>query len=164
MTIDETNNPCDTMNIKVRHPDGTFSNDITLVLDSFVIAVFGDSIMWGDGLLEKSKISRHISNFIKSYFFYQNLKIFKTVSAHTGAEIGINPQTLTPYEEPKNLLPQYIHNSVPSSYPTIYSQVKDFRYPPEIVNLILISPIDIAIDSKDNVYVADFGNARSIDL
>src|SRR6476660_4083358 len=53
---------------------------------SFNILAFGDSVMWGQGLLGQDKYHRLVENFIKAK--YPGIQINKQVFAHSGAAIG----------------------------------------------------------------------------
>jgi len=105
--------------------DGAASGPVQFILDTVVIAVFGDSIQWGQGLREDLKfhhiIEQHVGN-------NGTIGVYKTVNAHSGATIGVGDNN---QESPVN-------GEVPTSYPTILQQVDLYTGDPKLVDLVLI--------------------------
>lgn len=93
--------------------NGTLSNAIAAVLDTFVIGAMGDSIIAGVGLDERDTIPAQVAQALKSQ--PGNRSVHVQPIAHTGAKIGI-----TPYDSPG--LPP-VDRQVPTRYPTIREQV-----------------------------------------
>jgi hypothetical protein len=109
----------DTVTVQVVLPDGTTSNAITLVLDTYQIVVFGDSVIWGQGLEEPQKFTTLVRDRMLNELFGRigvHLAA-EDVVAHSGATIGRKP-TSDPTELPA------LPGEVPTSYPTIYQQVQ----------------------------------------
>jgi microsomal dipeptidase-like Zn-dependent dipeptidase/lysophospholipase L1-like esterase len=106
--------------------DGTPSNEITLVLDTFRMLVLGDSVQWGQGLQEGQKFHSLVQAAVKSR--QGNVRVYKTVLAHSGATIGVNDSTSLPA----------IDGEVPTSYPTIMQQCDTAVSSPRTVDLVLV--------------------------
>lgn len=105
--------------------DGTVSNQIPIILDTFRMLVLGDSIQWGQGLDEATKIHKLVE--AGQYERRGNIGIYKDVLAHSGAEIGANG----PRE-------RGINGEVPRSTPNLFQQVDLFTDDPDTVDLILM--------------------------
>jgi len=102
------------------------SNEITILLDTYLMLVFGDSIQWGQGLREEEKFHTLIENEIRNV--KSNMSVYKLVFAHSGATIGVGDNTqMSP-----------VDGEVPTSYPTILQQIQAFAGNPNAVDLILI--------------------------
>jgi hypothetical protein len=111
--------------------DGTVTAPLQVVLDTYRILVFGDSIVWGAGLQVSQKFYSLTEAFVRDHQ-PGNRRVVKSVAAHTGAHLG-----LTPFDS--TTLPA-IHGEVPTHYPTIFHQAEGFFGKPEApyVDLILL--------------------------
>ncbi|MGP4080029.1 IPT/TIG domain-containing protein [Pseudalkalibacillus sp. R45] len=125
VTIQE-NSTGEIIRVKVMLSDGTPSNEIELVLETFQMLVLGDSIQWGQGLLEHEKFHSLVASAVQAS--KGGIGFYKEVLAHSGAIIGANNI------ESHLGLP----GEVPSSFPTILQQVDLFTGSPEFVDLILL--------------------------
>jgi lysophospholipase L1-like esterase len=117
--------------IGVQLPDGTISNTITIFLNAFVMVVLGDSVAWGQGLLEDQKFYSLAGKKIKELIAVrenENVSIVRAVLAHSGAIIGAHEQ--------RHL--SRIYGEVPTAWPTIFQQIDEFQGPPEAVDLVLV--------------------------
>lgn len=114
------------VDIKIILPDGSESNAITIILDTYVIAVFGDSIQWGQGLREDLKFHSLVENRIKAT--NGDMGVYKTVLAHSGATIGVGNNTQLPP----------VNGEVPTSFPTILQQIDAYPHDPASVDLVLL--------------------------
>lgn len=94
----------------------------------FKMLVLGDSVTWGQGLLEEQKFSTLVGVAIASQPGVEGVET--TVLAHSGAIIGLHPY------DPTSLPP--LDGEVPSSYPTIVQQAAAFSDPPAEIDLILL--------------------------
>ncbi|MEH7308586.1 SGNH/GDSL hydrolase family protein [Neobacillus drentensis] len=106
--------------------DGTPSNTIDLVLDTFHLLVLGDSVSWGQGLGPHEKHYSLVSNTVKSRL--GNIGSYTTVLAHSGAIIGVDDKSSNPVWD----------GEVPTSYPTILQQVDRFVGEPDKVDLVIL--------------------------
>jgi lysophospholipase L1-like esterase len=106
--------------------DGTPSNTLDLVLDTFHMLVLGDSVSWGQGLGPHEKHFSLVSNVVKSRL--GNIGSYTHVLAHSGAIIGHNNTDSNPVWD----------GEVPNSYPTILQQVDLFVGEPDKVDLIIL--------------------------
>lgn len=114
------------VSVRVVLADGTPSNEVTLVLDTFRMLALGDSVQWGQGLQEDQKFHSLVQAAIKAR--QGNVGVYKTVLAHSGATIGVDDNTSLPA----------IDGEVPTSYPTIMQQCDAFSAAPETVDLVLV--------------------------
>jgi beta-glucosidase/6-phospho-beta-glucosidase/beta-galactosidase/lysophospholipase L1-like esterase len=115
------------VSVKVVLADGTPSNEIPVVLDTFRMLVLGDSIPWGQGLQEHQKFHSLVQTAVKAR--EGKIGAYKTVLAHSGATIGVGDNTSLPP----------ISGEVPTSYPTIMQQCNAFTDAPETVDLVLVN-------------------------
>ncbi|MGM0875732.1 MAG: IPT/TIG domain-containing protein [Bacillota bacterium] len=106
--------------------DGTPSNIINLVLDTFHMLVIGDSVSWGQGLAPHEKHYSLVGNAVKTRL--GNIGHYTQVLAHSGAIIGVNDTTTIPVTD----------GEVPNSYPTIMQQCDLFVGDTTKSDLILI--------------------------
>ncbi len=104
------------------------SAEIDIVLDTFRMLVFGDSVMWGGGLWEHEKYYSLAAEFVTSRM--ENVRVYRTVKAHHGAKIGRGDNT-TKGE---------MNGEISSRWPTILQQVDALSSIPDAaeVDLILI--------------------------
>lgn len=114
------------VDVRIILPDGSESNAITIILDTYVIAVFGDSIQWGQGLREDLKFHSIVENRIKAT--NGDMGVYKTVLAHSGAIIGVGNNTQLPL----------VDGEVPTSFPTILQQIDTYPHDPAAVDLVFL--------------------------
>lgn len=93
----------------------------------FQIAFLGDSIVWGQGLLDQHKFSTKLVAWVNQYHPAQNA--YKTVTAHSGAVIGVGAT--------QNIPP--VDGEVPTAYPTILEQCDQVPGDPADVDLIVLN-------------------------
>lgn len=124
VTQNKTGEP---VSLQVLLKEGTASNTVPLVLGTFRIAVFGDSVVWGQGLETAQKFHAAAEQAIRAR--RHDIGIYKDVFAHSGATIGMRDNTTMP------ALP----GEVPTSYPTIKQQVGAFTDDRDNVDLVLIN-------------------------
>ncbi|MCQ6559353.1 SGNH/GDSL hydrolase family protein [Paenibacillus mendelii] len=112
--------------VRVMLPDGTPSNEIELVLETFHMLVIGDSIQWGQGLLEQEKFHSLVASAVQVR--EGGIGFYKTVLAHSGAIIGAGVTNIQPS----------LPGEVPTSFPTVLQQVDLFTDLPDHVDLVLM--------------------------
>jgi len=93
----------------------------------FQIAFLGDSVVWGQGLLDQHKFSTKLVSWINQYHPAENA--YKTVVAHSGAVIGVGATT--------GHAP--VDGEVPTSYPTILEQCDQVPGNPSDVDLVIVN-------------------------
>jgi lysophospholipase L1-like esterase len=106
--------------------------------DTYNILALGDSVVWGQGLLDADKFVSRAAAWVRQ--FHPTLTVTKTVLAHSGAIIGANS---TETEPP-------VDGEVPSAYPTILQQVAAFPGDTTQVDLIIL---DGGINDIDVTYI-----------
>lgn len=99
--------------------------------------ILGDSIAWGQGLLEQNKYHTLVAQHL--LLGPGNSPPEKTVLAHSGATIGVGVHTVEPAAD----------GEVPTAYPTILQQVAQFNDSPESVDLILMNGGINDVDIRD---------------
>ena len=107
------------------------SNHLSLTLDTFRMLVFGDSVMWGQGLDEGNKFHSLVERAVRQR--HGDIGVYKDVRAHSGADLM--PRNGTPFANRLN-------GEVPTSFPTIFDQVLEFESMPDAqtdVDLILLN-------------------------
>jgi lysophospholipase L1-like esterase len=109
-------------------PAHNISNSLPIVLDTFRMLVFGDSTMWGCGLLDEHKFHALVEAKVRKGI--GRIGVYRTVAAHNGAIIG-NGDTTTGPE---------LNGEVPTKYPTILQQVDKLASLPDAqyVDLVLV--------------------------
>jgi hypothetical protein len=129
----------------VELPDLTPSNTIPIVLDTYRVFVFGDSVAWGCGLGDSDKFSTLVMNEVAT----RNgggIGLYKTVAAHTGAIIGVGNSDSGPE----------LNSEVPNSFPTILEQVNKWKSIPDAkdVDLVLVDGgiNDVGISTILNIH------------
>lgn len=115
----------ETVTIQVSLKDGSQSNEIEAILDTYEIAVFGDSIQWGQGLQEQHKFYSLVAEHIRTS---TSKSVYTVVHAHSGAVIG---HASSEWESP-------IDGEVPTGAPTIRQQLGLYQGEPKHVDLVLI--------------------------
>jgi lysophospholipase L1-like esterase len=114
--------------IKVANAPNEYSNSIPLVLDTFKMLCFGDSIMWGQGLTEPNKFYYKAMEAISSA--NAGIGVYAENFAHSGAIIGYGLNNVNPAQ----------NGEIPSSFPTIFKQHNDYKTLPDApyIDLILM--------------------------
>ncbi len=119
--------------------------------DSFEMLVVGDSLIWGQGLLEKDKTYSLVQNWLQNDL---KKRVKLKVKAHSGATIFLHDKEKNLLknankDEIKNLLPE-----VSVGFPTISKQIENAKLEyetvgtkPEDVNLVLLTAgiVDITV-------------------
>jgi lysophospholipase L1-like esterase len=116
------------VSIKVILAEGTESNAITIILDTILILVLGDSIEWGQGLVEEKKFFTLVANEIKSR--ESGIGVYTQVLAHSGATIGAQ------VDSPGGATS--LDGEVPRGSPTIWQQIHNFQGTKDSVDYVLI--------------------------
>jgi lysophospholipase L1-like esterase len=98
------------VNVSVVLPDGTKSNTVELILDTYRILALGDSVVWGQGLQEPHKMHAQVAAAVKAAS--GGMQVYTTLLAHSGAIIGVGRTTTR----------SAIHPEVPTDHPTILQQ------------------------------------------
>lgn len=101
------------------------------------ILTLGDSVAWGQGLLEQDKYHALVAQHLPHG--PGNSPPEESVVAHSGAVIGVGVQTVEPAAD----------GEVPTAYPTILQQVAHFNNSPESVDLILMNGGINDVDIRD---------------
>jgi beta-glucosidase/6-phospho-beta-glucosidase/beta-galactosidase/lysophospholipase L1-like esterase len=112
--------------LQVVLPQGTVSNIINVLIDTYRILVLGDSVLWGQGLQDNQKIHSLVASAIRQR--EGNIGLYINVLAHSGAIIGVGDTTR---QNP-------LDGEVPTSYPTILQQCDDFTDVPETIDLVIV--------------------------
>jgi len=105
------------------------SAEIDIVLDTFRLIVFGDSVMWGGGLPEHLKYSSLAANYVSKKM--ENVRVYTTDKSHHGAKIGRGDNTV------KGEMP----GEMSSRWPTILQQVASLSSIPDAseIDLVLVN-------------------------
>ncbi|GJM26912.1 MAG: hypothetical protein DHS20C16_33270 [Phycisphaerae bacterium] len=93
-------------------------DQIELVQDFFYLTILGDSVMWGNGLLEDDKISSLVADAIESA---TGRKVIRTVYAMSGATL-----TRTPFDEECTFR---CTGEVPTAFRSINLQIDTIEHP-----------------------------------
>jgi len=104
---------------------------------TYRMVVVGDSVPWGQGLLEEHKYHTLVAQGLAQRI--GNPPFEKTVLAHSGAVIGVGMRNN----------PGSLDGEVPTSYPTIIQQVDAFNDAPETVDLVLVNGGINDVDIRD---------------
>jgi lysophospholipase L1-like esterase len=117
--------------LQLKLADGTAAAPINVILDTYEIAVVGDSVAWGVGLQEPLKYSGLVEQKVRDLNQQSNIGVYRGVEAHTGAKIGVGDT---------NGLPA-IHGEVPTRYPTVLAQLDAYASRPtsQYVDLVLVT-------------------------
>ena len=139
----QNNESGETAKLKVVNAEGAgqgnpnHSAEINVVLDTYRILAFGDSVMWGGGLPEYQKFYSLAADYMSSQL--ERIGVYKTVEAHHGAKIGRGDSTV------KDKLP----GELSTRYPTILQQVDRLSTIPDAgeIDLVLVTggPNDLPI-------------------
>ena len=103
---------------------------------TYRIVVFGDSVLWGQGLEEDKKIHELVKVGIQKRL--PAAKVVITSMAHSGAVIGFNDVGVEDTKTHPRLSNAGEPNEVNWSYPTILQQVASFDNHPGTVDLVLV--------------------------
>lgn len=93
----------------------------------FHVLCLGDSIIWGQGLLDADKFTTKLTAWINQY--HPDKHAFKEVLAHSGAVIGVGSTT---HVKPVN-------GEVPKAFPSILQQCAAFAGDPADVDLVIVN-------------------------
>jgi beta-glucosidase/6-phospho-beta-glucosidase/beta-galactosidase/lysophospholipase L1-like esterase len=116
------------MVLQVLVPQVPPSNTLEIALDTFRMMVFGDSILWGQGLVESQKIHNHVKSFMRQQ--HGDIETYCDLRAHSGAIIGIDDPTVA----------AALDGEIPTDYPTITQQAEATDIDaPETVDLVLVN-------------------------
>lgn len=122
----EENPSGETVMASVLLSDGTPSNTINIVLDTFHMLGIGDSVSWGQGLAPHEKHYSLVGNAVKANL--GNIGHYTQVLAHSGAIIGVDATSTNPVAD----------GEVPLSHPTILEQCDLFIGEKGKVDLIIM--------------------------
>lgn len=112
--------------LEVLLPTGETSNPLPVTLDTYRIAVLGDSVAWGQGLEEHEKASAHVTVAVEREHAAGRM-VYVDRWAHSGAPILSDEPDLPP-----------VHGEVPTTHPTVTRQLQLLDRPDQ-VELVLIS-------------------------
>lgn len=132
--------PCpygETVTITVNFNSGEEVGSLQAKLETFHMVIAGDSAMWGQGLSEPEKYYSLVFNWLSQR--HTEMGCYKTVFAHSGAIIGIEPDGREDSYTPQPPLVVDPIQELPTSYPTINQQLNKSELDPESVNLILLN-------------------------
>ncbi len=111
-------------------------DQIELVQDFYYLTVIGDSVMWGNGLLEGDKISTLVANAIESA---TGRKVIRTVYAMSGATL-----IRTPFDE---VCTFRCSGEVPTAFRSINLQIDTIEYPDQSDLILMDGCInDVALE------------------
>ncbi|MEO8034849.1 MAG: family 1 glycosylhydrolase, partial [Acidobacteriota bacterium] len=116
--------------LRVVFTDQVRTAPVSLVLETFRMAVFGDSILWGQGLEEHDKIDVMVEKGIQRR--QGEIGVYRDNFAHSGAIIGFTGGVV--------LHPPFsaLDGEIPTDGPTIFEQVDMLTSHPETVDLVLV--------------------------
>lgn len=124
----------ETVNLQIVLPTGQASSSFPVTLATYRIAVLGDSIVWGQGLLTADKFSSLVQSQVAANYLSRHgtsIGVFVDVGAHSGAILGL--------ADTSNEVPDTAATGeVPSGNPTIAAQVATIPSPGG-VNAVLIN-------------------------
>lgn len=83
---------------------------VPIVLDTYHILVFGDSIMWNVGLNDTQKHHYQVAEALRPR--HAGIGVYRSVFAHTGAIIGRGKANINKF-----------HGELPYDFPTVFQQV-----------------------------------------
>jgi hypothetical protein len=135
--------------------------------EPFEMLVVGDSLVWGQGLLEEQKTYSLIRNWLKEELFEDKRSVNLKVKAHSGSTIFLRKKDTLPFEKSKKIDMSKVDSEVSVSFPTISSQIEAAKIEyiadgksPNAVNLIILSGgiVDITVASILN----PFGDNKSL--
>jgi hypothetical protein len=109
--------------------------------EPFEFLVIGDSLIWGQGLLEEQKFYYLTKQWIKNEFL-NGRTVNLNVKAHSGSTIKLDPAERLAFEMADVSVTSKLHPEVNVSFPTIKTQLEMARRDyadPGVVDLILLS-------------------------
>lgn len=110
-------------------PTGQGSNALSVALDTYRVAVVGDSVAWGQGLEDHERASQVVGQRLEAADA-AGRGVYVHSRAHSGAVIGVGNATVLPP----------VHGEVPTAFPTVLQQVEAFDGEDERgVDLVLLS-------------------------
>jgi hypothetical protein len=131
----------ETVGVRVVLPDAgpwSGSNNINLTLDTFRILVFGDSVMWGQGLEEPNKFHSLVEQAIRQR--HGDIGVYKDVRAHSGAMLSA--KLASPISRlGGTAFQQRLNGEIPTDFPLISDQILEFENAPDAqddMDLILL--------------------------
>jgi len=124
---DKTGDAGELVEIRVSLATGEESSSLPVRLRAFKMAVFGDSIVWGQGLQEHLKFHSLVEQYVSEQ---RNIGVYKSVRAHSGATIGS--------ADKDEIEAEPLHGEINTSKPTIRQQVKAYTGAREAVSLVLL--------------------------
>jgi beta-glucosidase/6-phospho-beta-glucosidase/beta-galactosidase/lysophospholipase L1-like esterase len=101
------------------------------------VVVFGDSVMWGQGLRESEKIHTRVIEGLTKRFPGRTVRLIGN-SAHSGAIIGLKKDGSRDIGTPPNVT-SGTRQEVNYSYPTILDQLDQFQGKADTIGLILLN-------------------------
>jgi hypothetical protein len=111
---------------------GAFSNPVTVLTRPFNMVAFGDSVVWGQGLLPEHKFATKVQNWIQSDF---GRTVTLNLRAHSGA---------ITFAESSPVSSQSFAGEVPEDGPTISQQI-DLASSPGSSNPALANDVDLVL-------------------
>lgn len=131
----ESNPEGERVKLKIVNAEGAGSDnphhspEIDVVLDTYRMLVFGDSVMWGGGLPEDLKYYSLALAYVTTKM--ENVGVHKIIKAHHGAKIGRGDNTTK----------SEMNGEISSRYPTILQQVDSLSSMPDAqeVDMIIIN-------------------------
>jgi lysophospholipase L1-like esterase len=107
----------------------------------YEVLVIGDSLIWGQGLLEKDKTYTHIANWLRKDILTGIRTVDVKVKAHSGATIKLDPQEAASLNTAKVDPTIEYKGEVNIGFPSIWQQVDkaSSEYGPTGAHLILLT-------------------------
>lgn len=136
ITSDETGERTD-LSLTIGEAGIPPSNSVPVLLDTVRVLVVGDSVLWGQGLVEDEKIHTLVGTVLSER--EGNVAVYPTVLAHSGAIVGRAGRSGSPAAD----------GEVPWDYPTILDQTAVAVRDPSTIDVILLNGgiNDIGVDS-----------------
>jgi lysophospholipase L1-like esterase len=127
------------------------SAEIDVVLDTYVMLVCGDSVMWGGGLPERLKFYSLAADYVSAKM--ENVMVYSTIKAHHGAKIGRN----------NTIVKDEMNGEMSSRWPTILQQVETLSTMPNAdeVDLIIITGGANDLPITDVMLLSDSSNLET---
>jgi hypothetical protein len=127
------------------------SAEVNIVIDTYRMLVFGDSVVWGGGLFEYQKSYSLAADYLSAKL--GNTKVYKTVKAHHGAKIG-RGEIVTKPEMP---------GEMSSRWPTILQQVDSLANIPdgEEIDMVILGGGANDLPITDVLILSDAQNLQA---
>ena len=103
----------------------------------YSVAVFGDSVMWGQGLRESEKMHTHVIEGLATRLPSTRVKLAGNF-AHSGATIGLRADGSRETDEPPNIT-RGTRQEVNVSLPSVLDQVEQFQGDDAAIDLVLLN-------------------------